>query len=428
MHACFDSEPINVSMIGPFPRSWGGRTSGGGVATHVQNLVTTLPNYKVNLRVLADNTNAARPVQIPEVENKVDIQYMIRPSGLSALPNLLQLSPRVVGATLKFLMHPRLLKSAPMSYNLKFIGHAANFDSFLSNTQTDLLHVHHAEFRFYICQQVLGIEKPLIATVHGVTNVVGTYPDWLVSLIKTNYQRANRLIAVSNYVKEVLVKHGADPNRVTVIPNGVNVNVFAPFPTHKARDQLGLPIDRFIVLFVGNLKPWKGVDVLLQAFRQCVAKHSHMYLIIVGTGPERDNLGHLVNQLGITERVMFAGYKSFVEMPLWYQACDVLVLPSRAEGFGLAALEAMSCGKPVVVSFPPLGDHNAVKQNETGLLVEYGDVDQLAHILDCLVSSPTLRDRLGANARRLVRSEFSWEMIAYRTVEIYHSVLNDRKQ
>jgi len=412
-------------MIGPFPRSWGGNTHGGGVATHVQNLVTILPDHNVSLRILADNTDAVMPVLIPGIEDRFDVQHMVRPSSLSALSDLLRLSPRVIAMAFRFLLRPKLRRAAPMSYNLKFIGQAANFDRFLSEKPIDLLHVHHAEFRSYVCQQVLGIEKPLVATVHGVTSVVGDRPEWLVSLIKANYHRADWLIAVSNYVKEVLVKYGADPDRITVIPNGVNVDIFAPFPTHKAREQLGLPIDRFIVLFVGNLKPWKGVDVLLRAFRRCFAKHSHMYFIIVGTGPERSNLGHLASQLGIDESVMFAGYKSFIEMPLWYQSCDVLALPSRSEGFGLAALEAMSCGKPVVVSFPPLGDHNAVVQNETGLLVEYGNVDQLAHFLDSLISSPKLRSRLGSNARQLVQREFSWENIVCKTVEVYKTVLVD---
>ena len=419
--------PVNVSMIGPFPHIWGGRIKGGGAATHVQGLISVLHQYGVRLRILADNTDAARPVYIPELDDKVQVRYMIRPQGLYAPRGLARLGVgRVSRITWKILSQSHLRRAAPLSYQLKFIAQAANFDQFLTQQPAEIVHVHHAEFRQYLCQQVLGVDTPLVATAHSVNVLVRPFPDWLVSLVTSNYRQADWLIAVSNYVKDVIVQHGADPDRITVIPNGVNIETFICGDSAMARERLDLPQNDFIVLFTGNLIPRKGVDVLLRAFQQLADKHQNMRLVFIGRGPERENLTTLATELGVATRVTFAGYKPLTEMPLWYRACNVFVMPSWAEGLSVSVLEALACGRPVITTFPEIGEHDAVKPGETGLLVDYGDAHQLTQALDQLASLPELRRRLGENARRLVEHEFSWDIVGYKTVQVYRTLLAER--
>jgi glycosyltransferase involved in cell wall biosynthesis len=422
-------ESISVAMIGPFPQIWGGRHKAGGVATHVYNLIPHLARQNVHLSILADNTDAATAVPIPELANDVQVHSMVRPQGLHMVRDLARLGLGRIGRiSWRVLSQPQLRRAAPLSYQPKLIAQAVNFDRFLADQTPDVLHVQHAEYRPYLLRRVLQVDTPLVATVHGVTKLVTPGSDWLFSLITANYLQVDWLIAVSNYVREVVVEHGANPDRITVIPNGVDVDVFAPSEIGQARARLDLPPDHFIVLFIGNLEPWKGVDVLLRACQCCAAKHPDLHIIVIGEGPERETLVKLVAELGLAQRVTFVGYRPLSEMPLWYQASNVFVLPSRAEGFGLAALEAMACGKPVIVSSPPLGEHDFVRQDITGLLVDYGDVDQLAHALDRLASSPDLVQRLSAKARKLVERQFSWDIIGRETVQVYRHLLAERQR
>jgi glycosyltransferase involved in cell wall biosynthesis len=315
----------------------------------------------------------------------------------------------------------------PPTRRARLAGQAANFARFLAGDPSDILHVHHAELRQFLCQRVVGTLLPLVATAHSATVLVRPHPDWLVALVKANYRRADWLIPVSNYVAHVIVQHGADPARMTVIPNGVDVGVFRPRERAGVRAELGLPQDDLIVLFTGNLIRPKGGDVLLKAAARCAAMHPELRLILIGTGPERDALLRLAGELGIADRLILAGYRPLTEMPLWYQACDLFVLPSWAEGLSVSLLEAMSCGRPVVTTFPDVGDHDAVRDGETGLLTPVGDVDQLASALDQLASSSALRTRLGDAARRLVEREFSWDSVGQKTVDVYRAVLGRQR-
>jgi glycosyltransferase involved in cell wall biosynthesis len=425
-HARASHTSINVAMIGPFPRIWGGWQRGGGVATHVHGLILHLVRHGVRLSILGDNTTAAHPVPIPELADDIQAHLMVRPQGVHMVRSLARLGlGRICRISWRVFSQPQLRQAAPLFYQPRLIARAANVERFLAGQTPDVLHVQDAEYRPYLLRQVLQVDTPLVATVHGVTRLVTSRSDRTRSLITTNYQEIDWLIAVSSYVKDVITDHGADARKVTIIPNGVDIDLFAPAETSQARARLGLPADRFIVLFTGNLIPAKGVDILLRACRSNAAKHPDMHVIAIGQGPERENLAKLAVDLGIAERVTFAGYKPLSDMPLWYQASDVFVLPSRAEGFGLSALEAMSCGKPVIVSFPPVGEHDFVWQNRTGLLIEYGHAEQLAQALDRLASSPDVVQRLGTEARKLVERDFNWDIIGRKTAQVYRHVLTE---
>jgi len=132
---------IHVAMIGPVPAHWGGLKRHGGVATHVQGLVPLLPGLGVEVRLLADNTDVARPVPLPDLPVGVRVQRMARsPRALVGLG-----LGRLARIARKMLADPSLRQAAPLSYQLKFLGQAANFDEFLAWQTPHLLHVHHAE-------------------------------------------------------------------------------------------------------------------------------------------------------------------------------------------------------------------------------------------------------------------------------------------
>jgi glycosyltransferase involved in cell wall biosynthesis len=408
-------------MIGPVPANWGGLKPHGGVATHVQGLVQALPASAVRVRLLADNTDAVRSPSFPGKPASVAIQTMVRSPG--QLPSLGM--RRIACLGWRLLSRPGLRTAAPPGRLLVFLGQAANIDRFLAEGRVDLVHVHHAEYRQFLCQQVVGTSAPLVATVHSASVLIRPHPSWLVAMTIANYRRAKGLIAVSHFVRDKLVEHGADPSRMVVIPNGVDVKRFRPGLQTEARTALGLEPSGFVVLYTGGLVQHKGVDLLLQAFSDGLAHLKDARLVFVGTGPKRPVLERMAAELGIAEQVILAGYRSADELPVWYAASDVFALPSQSEGLSMSVLEAMSCGRPVITTRPGLGSHDAVRDGKTGILVRYGDVHQLSSTLSKLESSLVLRHELGDAARHLVEQEFDWHVISRKTVEMYERLLSE---
>jgi phosphatidylinositol alpha-1,6-mannosyltransferase len=420
-----DPKALRVSMIGPVPRHWGGggKWPGGGIASHVHGLLSVLPANGVQVRLLADNTDASRQPPFPDDSPGLAFQAMVRsPLAMSSLG-----VGRVLRMGLRMASDPKARTSAPLGQALRFWGQAVNYDQFLSAPSTDVLHIHRAYHRQFLCQQVVRVTMPTVVTVHSVNLLVEPNPPWIGSMIRNNYQRAEWMIAVSNYVKNKIVGFGANGDRVTVITNGVDTKLFAPGLSPEARAKLDLPKDAFIVLFSGYLIARKGVDVLIKAFGRCINRHPDALLIVVGTGSEHDRLCEMSKELQVASKVLFVGSKPFLEMPLWYQACDLYVMPSWAEGLSMAILEAMACGKPVITSKADVGEHDAVIPEETGWLTDYGDVDQLAQLLDRLMDSPDTVNRAGASARRMAAQTFSWELIGQRTADAYRMLLHRRE-
>jgi rhamnosyl/mannosyltransferase len=172
------------------------------------------------------------------------------------------------------------------------------------------------------------------------------------------------------------------------------------------------------------LRPYKGLDVLLRALVRVRAT-----LVVVGRGKERFALANLAARLGLSNRVAFLGEVAESDRRILLHACDAFVLPSidNREAFGIAQLEAMACGKPVISSDLPTGVRYVNRHQVTGLLVPPGDVDALATALHRLLGDARLRATLGAAARQRARLEFSADIMVRRVMEIYEEVLGGRR-
>lgn len=208
--------------------------------------------------------------------------------------------------------------------------------------------------------------------------------------------------------------------RCTVIPYGLDVREFELTRERERmagelRARCGAPL----VLFVGQLVYYKGVDVLLRALREVPA-----HVAIVGRGPLEAKLRGLARELGIAARVHFLGYVGQEELRAAYHACDVFCLPStyRSEAFGIVQLEAFACGKPVVSTDLPSGVPWVNRDGETGLIVPPGDSAALAGSLRRLLEDEGLRRELGARARMRVMTEFNADRMAAQTLAVYEEV------
>ena len=212
---------------------------------------------------------------------------------------------------------------------------------------------------------------------------------------------ASTVVVSTDIEREDIQKlYGSNGTPIEVIPPGVDANLFQPMDKDEARKRLGLP-DRKTILYVGRVEPLKGLDILLGAM-PLLQDTPAVHLLIVGGNPDEDaefeRLNMLAKRLDISDIVTFTGSVNQEELPAYYSAADIFVLPSWYESFGLVALEAMSCGTPVVVSRVG-GLKTFVEHGKTGYLVPWRCPEAFARSLETLLANPSLRDAMGSEAR-----------------------------
>jgi glycosyltransferase involved in cell wall biosynthesis len=231
-----------------------------------------------------------------------------------------------------------------------------------------------------------------------------------------------RVAAISPAVAQRLSDAGVDPARVRLIWSAVDPAALEPSaPRESLRAALGAEPDAPCVLVAANLVARKGVDVLLAAFAE-LAPRMRCTLWIAGDGPERGALEADTARRGLRDRVRFLGRRS--DVPDLLEACDVFALPSRAEGLGVAALEAMVRARPVVASAVG-GLAETVIPDETGLLVPPGDAAALAGALERLVRDRALAQRLGAAGAKRVAERFLAEQMVAAYEALYREILRE---
>lgn len=219
------------------------------------------------------------------------------------------------------------------------------------------------------------------------------------------------VVVNSGAVRAELAERHLGEGEITVIPNGVDLDQF------PASDE---PPRRHEILFVGRLVPQKGVDVLLRSLGAVLRRHPDATLVIAGDGQQQLYLERLARFLGLRERVSFLGWQARGDLAALYRASAVTAVPSLYEPFGLVALEAMSSGRPVVVS--RLGGLAEIVDDEvSGFTVQAGDHLDLATRLAALLSDAELARAMGRAARRRAE-QFGWAAIADRTASLYDSV------
>ena len=244
---------------------------------------------------------------------------------------------------------------------------------------------------------------------------------------------ADVLVAPSPWEKERMVSHyAADPEKIRVIPCGVDLNLFRPIFPAKARKFLGLSKRKF-VLFVGRIDAIKGIDLLIRAIdclveKSCLGKHD-IGLIIVGGDKDADpriethemqRLRKMVSRLNLEEEVAFWGAQRQDLLPFFYSAAEAIILPSRYESFGMVALEAMGCGTPVIASRVG-GLQFTVEDGRTGFLFPEGNWRELAERIREVIVSRKLKKKLGQAALRRAK-KFSWTKVAKEVLSVYRSL------
>lgn len=260
---------------------------------------------------------------------------------------------------------------------------------------------------------------------HGL---YGVY-HWLYTTLNAFWERrayrsAQQVVAVSELVKDSLIAEiGIEPDKVNVIPNGVDIQEFRPLlpsECNRIRDELGIPKEIFLVLFVGDLKTnRKNLNLVLKAMTQV---EPNIHLAVIGS-THRSPYPEKVQQLNLAERVHFLGHRS--DIATLMRGADVFVLPSYYDTFALVILEALASAIPVITT-PSVGASTFVLNGENGFLLrDSEDVDGMVLALHSLVKNRNFSQQMGRNGR-VVAEGLSWESMASQYESLYKRVVDSK--
>jgi glycosyltransferase involved in cell wall biosynthesis len=277
----------------------------------------------------------------------------------------------------------------------------------------DLIDAHYF-FPDGIAAVLLGrrFGKPVVITARGTD--VNLIPRYRLprTMIRWAARRAAGMITVAHALKDDLVRVGVPAERIEVLRNGVDLQLFRPIDREAGRRRLGLT--RMTLLSVGHLVPRKSHDLVIQALRRL----PEMDVIIIGDGPERAALGALAWESGVGDRVRFAGAVAQEELRQYYGAADALVLASSREGWANVLLESMACGTPVVASNVG-GTAEVVAAPEAGVLLAERTPEALAEAVRGLFAR--YPDR---GATRRYAEGFSWAETTAGQLRLFSRILS----
>lgn len=374
----------------------------GGLARHVYELSSELARQDVEVTVL---TCAA------------DGESGVEPDGLRVVRVRMN-NP----STLDFL-------TWVMQFNLNLLESALGL--FACGERWDLVHAHDWLVAYAAKAIKHGLAIPLVATIHateygrnwGLHNDLQRYisdVEWWLCY------EAWKVICCSSYMREELGRiFNLPSDKVEVIPNGVNRGNFELPHDLEAlrafRSNYAAP-DEKMIFFIGRLVHEKGAHVLVEAMPKILAYNNKVKAVIAGKGPQEDYLRSTAKALGVYDRIYFTGYVDDATRNKLYLCADAACVPSLYEPFGIAALEAMAAGVPVVVSDVG-GLSDIVRHGITGLKAYAGNPNSLADSLLTLLGTPDLAARLREAAKREVAEKYAWERIARDTIAVYTDVL-----
>jgi len=273
-----------------------------------------------------------------------------------------------------------------------------------------------------------ALDRPLVVEVNtplateqsiyrgtGLGSLALEAERWLLS-------RADAVLSVSTALREHVIKMGADPGRVHVVPNAVDAGCFYPDTPAADQEQASDSGDGPVLGFVGGLRPWHGVQYLPQLLTRLLPDFPDLKLMIVGDGQMRAELESDLQTFGVAQHVMFTGARSHTEIPDLIRSFDIALAPypDTDHEFYFSPLklfEYMGCGVPVIAS--DIGQiADVVNHGETGLLYRPGDVDALTRSCQELLADPQRRQRMGLKAAALIHEQYTWDHNAARVIEI----------
>jgi N-acetyl-alpha-D-glucosaminyl L-malate synthase BshA len=291
--------------------------------------------------------------------------------------------------------------------------------------QLDLLHVHYAiphATSAFLAKQILnknGSDIKVITTLHGTDiTLVGLEPSFL-PLVKLSIEASDGVTAVSRFLKEKTLTNYYINKDIEVIHNFIDSDIYKPVCNEQFKKHVA-PKNEKILIHTSNFRPVKRVSDTIRILEK-VKKSMPAKLLLIGDGPDRSECERLTRELKLTKDVIFLGKQDGLENLL--SVADIFLMPSQSESFGLSALEAMSCGVPVISSSVG-GLPELIVHNKTGFIAEFADVDRMAKYTLDLLTNKKKFNLFSKNSRERAEKVFEKKLIVPKYIEYYEKVLS----
>lgn len=293
---------------------------------------------------------------------------------------------------------------------------------FIKKSDCDIVHTHSGSWSIVAAACAFIPRIRLVYTDHG-----RFFPEIRHRIFsdRVAIHFTDKVVAVGDPLRRYLIeKVGIPANKVITIRNGIDTERFSASAENrkKARREFGLTGDNVVIGVVARLSQVKNHRLLFNAFKVLNRDFPQTRLLIIGDGPLRIELEQLVESYRLKKVVIFAGDRS--DVPVLLSGVDIATLCSLSEGISLTILEAMSTGLPTIVTDVG-GNHTIIKDGVNGFLIESNDIESYVARLVELINSPTLRGKIGRNARNHITSDWSLEKMAESYEELYRGLLQD---
>ena len=318
--------------------------------------------------------------------------------------------------------HPRFVllpKISMQAHGISmFLGSVSRVRELVGTTGCDLIDAHYV-YPDGLAAVMLGakFKKPVVVSARGSDINRFRCFKTIRPLIQYVLCKADAIIAVSPGLRDGMIDLGCPPEKITVIPNGVDSVKFSQNPRMAMREQLGLPLNRPIALSVGRLDENKGIDFLVEAMAHLRSGERRWLLVIVGEGVRRKKLQIQIRDLKLDDYVRLVGTQPHSELPKWYSAADYFCLASSREGWPNVVMEAMACGLPVIAS-DAWGASEILTSDSLGMIVKR-DPAAFAHALNEATHREWDRDRIVEYAR-----SHTWEKVAQKVLHVYDEAVS----
>lgn len=363
--------------------------------------------YKDYYPVLGGIENHIKMLAEGLIQRGIDVQVLVTNTGPRTVIEEIEGVPVIKAGC------PLRISGAPIS---------PSFYAWMRRLKPDIAHLHFPNPPGELGQLLLGRSRRFVLTYHSdivrQRYLLRLYRPFLWKVLA----KADRIIATSpHYIRSSpYLSRFAD--KCAVIPLGIDLRPFETVDNDRVqaiRRRYGSPL----LLFVGKLRYYKGLEYLLQAMRGIEAQ-----LLVVGTGPMERQWQALAQELSLGDKVAFLGEVSDDDLPLYYHACDLFVLPAshRSEAFGVVQIEAMACGKPVICTELGTGTTWVNIRDETGLVVPPRDPKALAEAIIALLRDRERAEAMGRAGRERVERYFSVGMMVQATEALYEELIGEK--
>jgi glycosyltransferase involved in cell wall biosynthesis len=292
-----------------------------------------------------------------------------------------------------------------------------------------IVHAHGHPYlsSFAVAKLAKRYKKPFVLTQHntyiqykGIWNIVENVNDLAVG--KQTLKAADKIIVISKATENYVLRLGAEPEKIEVIYNGVDLNRFKLLAAEGAnvRKKLSISQDAVVAVTVRRLVYKNGIDTLLESARITVQKNPDLVYLVIGSGPDFNNVKAMVVRLGIEKNFVLAGFVSDADLPSYYNAGDFFILPSKSgEGLPLVALEAMACGLPVLAT--DVGGIKEILIKGYGMIVPpYNPQKMAGASLGLYGMNPA---NLKGKLRQIMTEKYSWDDNVKKLVKIYEEII-----